>query len=413
MVGYSKRMHTPLYAGASRIDITPDLNKIRIQLGGYAARLNMPPTGVHDPIYARVLALRSGTDEGVLVALDHLLVPASLTQAVLRETGLRPEQLFMSASHTHCAPDSMGLNARARFALPGVGSFVPEFLKFTTERIVSAIRQARAAMLPARLAVHAEAIPNLNRNRRGRQITDPTMTVVRVENSKRQPIAVLVIYAAHPTIYPHTMMQVSAEFPGVLQTRLEQTLGGETVALYMNGAQGDISPVADEGKDDHARVRRYGEKLADHAIRLLRKATPVEPKLRWRQIQATLPEARPHPEFCESAGREYKVPESLLKELVKQLIPPTSPVSLVGLGSLALVGFPGEPITALGLEARKIGSQQGFRYVMPVALVNDWIGYILTREEYKRGGYEATVSFNGPELGAVVMDAVRQAFLRT
>ncbi|MER3559046.1 MAG: hypothetical protein C4336_06060 [Armatimonadota bacterium] len=181
----------------------------------------------------------------------------------------------------------------------------------------------------------------------------------------------------------------------------------------MNGAQGDISPVADEGKDDHARVRRYGEKLADHATRLLRKATPVEPKLRWRQVQATLPHTRPHPEFYESAGREYKVPESLLKKLAKQLVPPTSPVSLVGLGPLALVGFPGEPITALGLEAHERGRQHGFRYVMPVALVNDWIGYILTREEYERGGYEATLTFNGPELGAVVIDAVRRAFLQT
>ncbi len=56
----------------------------------------------------------------VLVALDHLLVPASLTEAVLREARSAPRTAFyMAASHTHCAPDSMGLNARARFALPG------------------------------------------------------------------------------------------------------------------------------------------------------------------------------------------------------------------------------------------------------------------------------------------------------
>lgn len=402
-------MRTEILAGASRVDITPDLNKIRIQLGGYGARLNMPPTGVHDPIYARVLALRAGDQEAVLVALDHLLVPASLTQAVLRETGLRAEQCFMSASHTHCAPDSMGLNTRARFALPGVGSFLPQFLQFTTERIVQAIRQARAHMQPARLFGHAEAIPGLNRNRRGRKITDPTMTVLRVDSTARRPIAALVIYAAHPTIYPHTMMQVSAEFPGIIQTRLERELGAGAVAMYMNGAQGDVSPVADEGKSDEERVRLYGDKLADHALRLLRKGKPLGNKLQMRQVGVQLPEPRPHPEFYGSAGREYKVPESLLKELAKQLVPPASPVSFIGLGSVALVGFPGEPTTALGLETRRIGQKQGFRWVAPVALVNDWIGYILTREEYEQGGYEATVSFNGPDLGDVVMDGVKRA----
>ena len=222
----------------------------------------------------------------------------------------------------------------------------------------------------------------------------------------------LVIYAAHPTIYPHTMMQVSAEFPGVLQSRLEAALGEGVVALYMNGAQGDVSPVADEGKDDHERVRLYGEKLATHALRLLRNTKPLAPKLRTAQIRVSLPEARPHPQFYESAGREYKVPEALLNDLVKQLIPPTTPVSLMGLDSLALVGFPGEPITALGLEARQMGQQHGFRHVAPVALVNDWIGYILTREEYEKGGYEATVSFNGPDAGAAVMKAVREGFAR-
>ncbi|CUU11044.1 hypothetical protein GBSOP10_10946, partial [Armatimonadetes bacterium GBS] len=92
------RMQRQWLAGARRVDITPDIQKIRIQLGGYGARLNMPPTGVHDPIYARALALQAGDQLVVLVALDHLLVPASLTEAVLREANLRPEQLFMAAS---------------------------------------------------------------------------------------------------------------------------------------------------------------------------------------------------------------------------------------------------------------------------------------------------------------------------
>ncbi|MGQ9657050.1 MAG: neutral/alkaline non-lysosomal ceramidase N-terminal domain-containing protein [Fimbriimonadales bacterium] len=400
---------TRLHAGTAKVDITPDLAKIRIQLGGYNARLNMPPTGVHDPIYARALALAVGNQMAVLVALDHLLVPSSLTRAVLQATGLKPPQLFISASHTHCAPDSMGLNERMRFPLPGVGMFLPEFLAFTAERVAGAVQQACQRLRPATLAIAAAELPNLNRNRRGRPLLDRTMTVARLTDARGNPIAALVIYAAHPTIYPHTMMQVSAEFPGVLQTRLERVLGRGAVALYLNGAQGDVAPVADAGKDDHERVQRYGMALASHAQRLLRDAVPAPARLRTHQRMARLPDAQPHPEFAESAGREFKVPEALLRQLAQQIVPDAAPVSLLALGNLLLVGFPGEPISSLGLQARELGREAGFRYVAPVALVNDWIGYILTRHEYLKGGYEATISFNGPNAGEAIMSTAHAA----
>jgi len=400
-------VRTRLRAGAAKVDITPDLAKIRIQLGGYNARLNMPPTGVHDPIYARALALESSEQSAVIVALDHLLVPYSLTRAVLQATGLQPAQLFMSASHTHCAPDSNGLNERMRFPLPGVGTFSPEFLAFTTERIVQAVRQARQRMRPATLALAAAELPNLNRNRRGRRLLDRTMTVARLDDSRGKPIAAVVVFAAHPTIYPHTMMQVSAEFPGVVQATLERALGREAVALYLNGALGDVSPVADAGKDAHERVRLYGASLADHAQRLLRAAQPAPARIRLQQPLARLPEAQPHPEFQESVGRDFKVPEALLRQLARQITPDAAPLSLLALGDLLLVGFPGEPISSLGLRARELGREAGFRHTAPVALVNDWIGYILTRHEYLKGGYEATISFNGADAGEAIMGAVR------
>ncbi|GIV08691.1 MAG: hypothetical protein KatS3mg019_0782 [Fimbriimonadales bacterium] len=104
-------------------------------------------------------------------------------------------------------------------------------------------------------------------------------------------------------------------------------------------------------------------------------------------MQVHLPEARPHPVFQESAGREYTVPEAMPQHLTKQLMPETAPISLVALGNWLLVGFPSEPISSLGLQARELGRTAGYAYVAPVALVNDWIGYILTHHEYLMGGY--------------------------
>lgn len=406
-----KQSGSDLRAGASKVDITPDIQKIRIQLGGYGARMNVPPKGVHDPIYARVLVLQKGKQKLAIVSLDHLLAPGSLTREVLKAvkgTGIEENNLFMAATHTHCAPDAMGLNDRMRVFLPGVGSFIPEFLSFTAEKIAGAIHQANKRLKPCRFAVHAEALPGLNRNRRKANFLDPTMTVAKLTSTRNEEIAAIVVYAAHPTIHGHTMMQVSAEFPGVLQNGLEKEEGQGRIALFLNGAQGDVSPSADEGKDDFDRVQIYGEKLLSHARRLLNAVKREPDPVLGSVISTPLPEPRPHREFQESAGKEYKIPQAMLNDIVKRIAPPNAPVSLAKVGSLLLMGFPGEPISELGLNLKAYAQQKGAKHAAPVALVNDWVGYILTAAEYEKGGYEATVSFHGPDLGKAIEDAMKR-----
>jgi hypothetical protein len=48
----------------------------------------------------------------------------------------------------------------------------------------------------------------------------------------------------------------------------------------------------------------------------------------------------------------------------------------------------------------------GAEHAVIGGLCNEWISYILTAESYlKAGGYEASMSFYGPELGDRVMKA--------
>lgn len=406
-----RQSNSDLKAGAFKVDMTPDIQKIRIQLGGYGARMNVPPKGVHDPIYARVIVLQRGKQKLAVVSLDHLLAPGSLTREVLKAvkgTGIEEGNLFMAATHTHCAPDAMGLNDRMRVFLPGVGSFIPEFLSFTTEKIAEAIKEANKRLKPCRFAVHAESLPGLNRNRRKASYLDPTMTVAKFSGTRGEEIAAMVVYAAHPTIHGHTMMEVSAEFPGVVQSGLEKENGKDMIVLYLNGAQGDVSPSADEGKDDFERVQIYGDKLFSHARRLLNAAKSEPDPVLSSVISTPLPEPRPHKEFQESAGKEYKIPQAMLNDIVKKIAPASAPVSLAKIGSLLLMGFPGEPISELGLGLKAYAQQKGVQHAAPVALVNDWVGYILTAAEYERGGYEATVSFHGPDLGKAIEDAMKR-----
>ena len=70
------------------------------------------------------------------------------------------------------------------------------------------------------------------------------------------------------------------------------------------------------------------------------------------------------------------------------------------LGDLLIVGIPGEMAASLGMkiksEAKRI---TGAKNPMIGGLADVWISYMLPAEEYRKGGYESSVSFYGETLG--------------
>ena len=60
-----------LEAAAAKVDITPDLRTETVWLAGFGAK-GRTPSGVHDPLYARIVLLRVGKKTVALVGLDLL-----------------------------------------------------------------------------------------------------------------------------------------------------------------------------------------------------------------------------------------------------------------------------------------------------------------------------------------------------
>src|SRR4029453_11258821 len=71
------------------------------------------PTGIHDPVYARALALESGGTGVVLVMLDAIgagnRTTAAIQQQASQALGLPAAHIFVGESHSHSAPDLVGL----------------------------------------------------------------------------------------------------------------------------------------------------------------------------------------------------------------------------------------------------------------------------------------------------------------
>ena len=263
-----------LRAGASRVDITPDIKAANIPLGGYAARKGAASTGVHDSVYAHALVLSSGNEKVAVVSLDLCFLPASVKSEVVKRLeaqarGWTAGSLFLAATHTHCGPDPIAMHAGNRFKLTGWTPFSASLLDFTADRIAAAIVQAEKAQRPASVGVGSIEAPTLNRNRRGEKTTDPALTLLKVVGQDGKSIAAVVNFAAHPTLYDDKMMEISADWPGVTATEVEKVLGDGSVCLFLNGAEGDASPNGVDDKQGDEKITTYGRKVADTVTGLL------------------------------------------------------------------------------------------------------------------------------------------------
>ncbi len=403
-----------LRAGAARVEITPDVKAMPVPLGGYAARRGAPATGVHDPVYARALVLSDGATKVGIVSLDLCFLPANVKAEVLRRVeaaglrGLDSAHLLLAATHTHSAPDPLAMHRGNTFtAIKGWTHFDRRLLDFTADRIAQALVTAEGRMVPARIGSGAVALPGRNRNRRGDPVTDPELIALKVETAEGRPLAAIVNFAAHPTLYDDRMMDISADWPGIMTGRLEQKMGAGAVCLFLNGAEGDASPNGVDDKPAGEKVAAYGEALADAAWSLLKGLNlPSEvPLAAWMQA-VTLPPRKPNALFLIAAA-ELGCSLEQAKALVAGLMPTTTQIGFVRVGDLLLMGFPCEPSGALGLAAKAAARKAGFQRPAVVALANDWLAYALTPEQYRAGKYEAGMSFYGDQFGPTLLTALQ------
>jgi neutral ceramidase len=277
-----------LKAGVARVEITPSSS---MPMYGYANRKCGPSNGVHDPLFAKALVLEAGDTRLAIVTMDiGSMVSEKLRQEVADK--LHIPTLLLSASHTHSGPAFLPYGATARD-----DATAKAFLAELERKIFGAVQQAAGSLAPARLAVGRGSI-QLGYNRllprddgRSRALfdnlervpygpVDPEFVLLRVDSADGTPRALLVHYATHAVVLGSTNCRYSADYPGVMQRRVEQELNGAQV-MFVQGGAGDINPLfmARSGveEQDFKVVDQLGELLAGEVLRANRAVKPIEP----------------------------------------------------------------------------------------------------------------------------------------
>jgi hypothetical protein len=384
-----------LQAGAGKADITPPVGT---PLAGYGARAGKPSTGVHDPTEARALVIDNGTQKLAFVSVDHLGYDHGMVERVRARaseaTRIARDHIFVMSSHTHA-----GGGAYLEIFPILAGRYDEKIRAFYEERAAQAVIAASKNLRPALVAFGSGEARGISRFRSSWPPlgpVDPEVGVLRVDDAATgKPLAVLMNFAAHPTVIGAKNFEFSADFVGYARSALERMIGGDVMAIFANGAQGTIAPHPFQGKDDWERAENVGTILAAEVFKVVLMTKPqeqVEIKLARSQFQI---KPQPPPGFPAS------IP-----------FPPAydTEVSAVSFDNrVAFVTIPGELSSILNLQIKERGKLLGFEKTFLLGLTNDALGYIITEDEYRHRTYESTISLFGQHFGSLITNEAFQA----
>ena len=447
-----------LYAGTSRIEITPPLS---VPYLGYVPR-QAYFEGVHDPLHARALVVSDGRKEVAVIAVDaigfsdRILGPgrsfrAEFLRAVEARTGIGPEQVMLAASHAHSTPETLDITPL--YEVEGAVAWLEQLCK----QLAEVTAEAQEKMQPARVKWGKGCARGIAVNRRqllrdGRlyqpSMGTPSSPIVRPGEVDEEvgmllfefedgAYSVLCNFTCHP-VSVQVQPLVSADYPGAACRLVEETAPGCRHCLFTQGAAGDVNPVGGGQRRDFGEAARYGQILGGEllklAARLRAPGTGELPPVVDAAVEEVglsvrdLPDPEPYRQAAARARAEAdraereeerfsrlnqaRAAEEALRVIGMGSDPVQSLVQVVRIGEVGLVGCPGELFVSLGREIKQQAAAPG---VMVVGYANDYVGYLSTPIAFEEGGYETALGpwcRIGPEGGRRVVDAGLRLVLR-
>ncbi len=366
--------------GTSKSDITPTAP---LPMWGYSFYGSNLSQGVLDPLYANALVLQAEGKRIAVVSLDLGRPPSERTLAAIRsrirKVGI--EYSFIAATHTHHGPVLELSNKAGR----GKGRFdaAIRYYDQLEDAIVQAILDANKKLKPAKMAVGMAKLDGFNFNRQELLKPAPVdneLAVMRFDDSSGKPVAILVNFAAHPTMVPEALLKFSADYPGVVKETVEKDTGANV--LFLQGATGDLSA---KGQD----YKKFGHDLAGEVVKLvlsLKTVEVVHPTLQVEERRFTFKsrinlndravriqsEKTFFPELIANYADEYEVG-----------VRPRLTVALLN-EEFALVGGSGEFFCN---HAIRLKERAGLKQLFFFGYCNGYQQYFPTIEAIAKGGY--------------------------
>lgn len=407
--------------GFSKSDITPPLG---IVLGGYAGY--RPCSGVHDPLHCKAVILEQEGIRYCLISLDLVCVDESLYRQIankVSDLGIEAKRLIVSAIHTHAAPHGV---ISGEGPLTNVNCSAEEsktdFLTYMDEVVRKAVTTCQIAinsMEPFTLRTAKGNTPPLGSERHTGETPGGNLTVIQCKTESGK-LLTLYNFPCHPTVLGPDNLLASADF----SANIEELLGGD-MAIFLNGAAGDISTRFTRQESSFAECTRMGQIAAKHILNAIKDIPFTQPEplkgihtmitlqprpieavdtaeaelqertTKWEEAQASGADAtslRLLKTYVEGAWVNLEFAKSMAG--IKQL---DLPVTIFSFAGLEFATIPGELFSTLQPEGLSI-----------IAYANGYFRYICPEEAYEANHYEAMAAIVARGSGEHLINGIQQ-----
>ncbi|HXG68786.1 MAG TPA: neutral/alkaline non-lysosomal ceramidase N-terminal domain-containing protein [Blastocatellia bacterium] len=383
--------------GVARRDVTP---REPVPMWGYGERHDMLSQGTLDPLYATALVIQAGEKKLAIVGLDLGRSPAESCLQNIRKRikdGAGIEYSFIAGSHSHHTPvlelsDEPG-KGKGRF------DAALRYYRQMEDAIVEAILEADRKLAPAKMATASLQLEGFNRNRHTKlqpKPSDRELAVMRFDDLTGKPLAVLVNFAAHPTMIESMTLKFSADFVGAMRDTIEKETGA--TALFMQGAAGDQSANAGA----HKGYQAFGQALGREVVKLVSGMTTTavtEPHLEVKEDRFTFASRTDLKNPLVRAAYEKAFFPELIPNYLDEYaegIRPRLTVALVN-REVALVGVSGEFFSSHSIRLKE---RARVKQLFFFGYCNGYHQYFPTIEAVAEGGYGADNAVSPSAVGA-------------
>ena len=449
-----------LQAGAATSNITPPIGSLRV--GGFAP---YPTEHVHDELHARCLVLDDGKTKLALVVCDllglHRSVSLEARRLIQEATGSPPENVMISATHTHSAGSALGSSRYVN------EQKLDDYQLFLARRISDGVRRALNVRRPAEVAFGSVDVPDHLLNRRwfvrdgkgpvnpfgkvervwktgapGPEFTepagpvDPAVSFIALREPGGRPISVYAAYSLH-YVGDTGPAHISADYFGMFCEALKRLQSKPEddppfVALMANATSGDVGlnqaryNQMNIKKGSYQRSRIVANDLAEKVNGALARVTWKdhaeldvrfrEPDIAWRKIEPEL--------LVWAKDVEAKAPRlsggnlpiganwattpdwvtrlsyaGRVQALAKVTEPAKVPLQVLRIGDICIGTSPCETYAEIGLEFKQ---RSPFAQSFMVELNHGMIGYLPTPRQFEFGEYSTWPGTNNLEPQASV-----------
>jgi neutral ceramidase len=401
-LGASGKVPSPkntLLAGTEKVKITPE---VPVPMSGYGSR-TAPFKGIHDDLFARVIAFSDGVNKAVIITADLIGFSNAFwnetTSLISKETGIKKEYIMLAAVHNHSGPVTKVYEEDS-------SAEVNAYVDGLRDKLVTATGEALKKMVPVSIgAGKGECRMNINRRapdgngeislgQNPYAPCDHEVGVISVTGKSGNPIALLMNWPCHGVVLGPNNYLITGDWPGAASRYIEDGSGGKIIAPVIVGASGDLNPIYGphidfENNSSYAYGKdAIGEDLGKESLRVAKGIlSSSSGKITALQRVISLP----------AKGKEenYLQPDSKAGDSLHVRL------SAMKIGNIVFTGVSGEVFNQISVKMR---NQSPYTYTFMITHCNGSSGYLVTDDAYPTAGVKGSdikyVPTGGYEVGS-------------